>query len=54
MYLPKASHQIIRAQVCVAFQHPELLVSGDAADLDDVQAALEQTADALVTQVVKA
>ncbi|APG86138.1 hypothetical protein SAMCCGM7_Ch3422 [Sinorhizobium americanum CCGM7] len=35
----------------IALEHPQLLVTRDAADLDHVQPALEQSANALVPQV---
>ena len=38
----------------VTLEHPQLLVAADRRDLSDVEALLEQTADALVPEIVKA
>ena len=40
--------------MCIATQHAQVLVAGDAGDLHDIQPLLEQSGRGLVAQIVEA
>ena len=51
--LSKLPRQVLCLKMCIATQHTQVLVPGDAGNLHDVEAFLEQPGSGLMAQVVE-